>query len=809
MERGGFGPLLLPALLPPEERREKDATERKQEMIQKVRLPAPALRAWQIVGTAVVAAFFFFAVCLNAASTVKAEAVLLIVLTLSAVFLFYTKLRDRIKPPVLALGLLVLWDGASVFYAASGKLALYEFLKVLTAFCMALLFLAFSGKANPGRQAASVLEGCTAIAGLVSIDLLSTRFISTAVLSFLGQFTPDFESLSAVEAGIRMTTVFMNPNVFAGCAGLGVLLSLGLASSAEKPAERAAHLVCLSVSALSFVLVFSMGGCAAIVPAFLALLLLERKERRAGLLLLMVETLVVTMLAAFPASVTGLTVWDGVQPVPLLCTIGGAGLLCALDLLLGKRILKLLSGHGRAVLILVAAAVVGVAAFFIAAFHLTDGASLQAGEFLRRAAYPEPGFYTMTAEADGPVTVTVESQNRADAMMHTSSVLYSGELAAASFTVPEDSLVVYFNFTAGADLRLERAEITDGSASTSIPLHYKLLPGFIANRMQGLFANQNAIQRLVFFEDGMKLFAHSPVIGLGLGAFSNAVRSVQTFYYETKYVHNHYIQALVDTGIVGLLLFLGLLAVSAAAVWRGRRAGRPLAPALGAALVFMACHGSVEVIFSHFSYLPIAFGVFAVINLCCGGDLPVPAWSEGKAVRNGILLGISALLVIFGVLLNNNIRAQNLAYQAEELSDLEKAARLDPFEWADHMLSYVMRSAASGQDEAVRQTAAEYADRLGRLNSNTIPIHLAEYYFYLGDVEQGFAMVEKYVDYLAADETAWQRAFDLLARYETGDAAFRAGAARIAGLLESWNEENMGTIALTPQAEEFIARVRS
>ena len=46
----------------------------------------------------------------------------------------------------------------------------------------------------------------------------------------------------------------------------------------------------------------------------------------------------------------------------------------------------------------------------------------------------------------------------------------------------------------------------------------------------------------------------------------------------------------------------------------------------------------------------------------------------------------------------------------------------------------------------MRQTAAEYADRLGRLNSNTIPIHLAEYYFYLGDVEQGFAMVRKYGD---------------------------------------------------------------
>ena len=779
-------------------------------MNQTIKPSADMPRVWQIVGPALLAALFFFAVCLNAAATVKMEAVLLILLTLSSVFLFYARMRERIKPPVLALALVVLLNGVSTLYAFSPKLAMYEFVKILTSFCLAMLLLAFSGGRDPGRQTAAVLSGCCAVAGLVSIDLLSTRWISTAVLSFLGQFTQDYANLSVVEEGVRMTSLFMNPNVFAGCIGLGVLLSLGLASTAEKPWERVVHLVCLSVSSLAFVLAFSMGACVMIVPAFLIFLALEKKERRAGLLIVMVETLVVTMLAAFPSSMTGLNAWEGVQPVPLLCTVGSAALLCALDLLLGKKLAEKLNRHGRMVIFLTAAILAGLLAFLTAAFLLTGGATLQPGQALRRAAYPEPGNWTITAEADGPLTVKVESQNRADTMMHTSTVLYDGPLSEAAFTVPEDSLVVYFNFTAGEqEVRLERADCSGERGSVGIPLRYKLLPGFIANRLQGLFANENAIQRLVFFSDGMKIFRRSPVVGLGLGAFENGVKSVQSFYYQTKYVHNHYIQALVDTGILGLLLFLGLLAVSGGAVWFARREGTILAPSLGAALAFMAGHCAVEVDFSHFSYLPIAFGVFAAINLSCGSALPVPGWARARKVQGGLLLGISALLVIFGVLLNNNMRAQSLAYETDSMSDLAEAARLDPFEWADHMLTYVMRAPDHSEDEAVQQQAEEFAARLETVNSNILPVYLAEYYLYTGNLEHAFAMLEKFVDYVAADASAWQRVFGLLQRYEADGEYFREGVSHLAGLLETWNAENMGTITLDGEMEAFIARMRS
>ena len=775
-------------------------------MARKSQQPVPVQAALRGADVAVSVGAFFLAVCLSSAATSKSAAMVLAALALSAAFLFWGRLRDRLKGPVLALTLVVLMDGLSCAYAVSGKFALHEFLKVFTAFCLALLLLAFTGEERPGRKVCVVLEGFAAVAGLTSIDLLSTRWVSGAVLGVLGWFTPDYVALGAVEEGVRMTSIFLSPNVFAGCMGIGVLLSLGLAVSAEKPGARAAHVACLSVNALSFVLAFSMGACVMLVPAFLVLLALTGKEERTGLLLLMVEGLVVTALSAFPISLTSMTAWTGFRPIPLLCAVGGGLVLCGLDLLGGRRLAAKLTGHGRAVLMLVLALLAGAAVFLGAALSLTTGVGLRAGESLRRSAYPEPGTYAVEAAAEGDPQVAIESQNRADTMMHTGTELYRGPLSQAAFTVPEDSLVVWFTFTAQTEGRIDWVEYTGEGGSGKVPLQYRLLPGFIANRLQGLRANQNAIQRFVFFEDGLKLFARSPVIGSGMGAFENGVRGVQSFRYDTKYAHNHYIQTLAETGLVGLVLFLGLFALSGVCLWRRRK--EPLAPALGAALVFMACHALVEFTFSIYCYLPMAFGVFVAISFCCGDGLPLPAWMEKRAVKNGVLLGMCVLLVLFAALLGCNIAAQNLAARDPSLENLERAAALDPFEKADHMLSYVVQVTGSGAEGEVRQKADGYAGRLGRIDSNIIPYYLAAYYLDEGQVEQGLEQAERYVRYVSADEEVWRDTFRLLEEYEQDTAEYRAGVCRIAELLEEWNEENMGEILLDEQAQMLIARMR-
>ena len=81
--------------------------------------------------------------------------------------------------------------------------------------------------------------------------------------------------------------------------------------------------------------------------------------------------------------------------------------------------------------------------YVVLAFNLTGGTTLDAHGSLSRAVYPDAGSYTVSYDGTD-AQVLVYSQNSSQLMMHTNTVLYEGTLSGASFTVPEDSRVVWF-----------------------------------------------------------------------------------------------------------------------------------------------------------------------------------------------------------------------------------------------------------------------------------------------------------------------------------------------------------------------------
>lgn len=760
---------------------------------------------------------FFLAVCLcynyfddRLRTVALAATIVTVVITAARA----RTLLKRISLPLCAVTLYIVVDGISALYSAhisNGTMALYTFLVGLDSYCIALSFTALApgeGK-EPGRWLGTVLAGASAIIGLLSIDLISTRYLSGPVLNALSRFVPDYVGLNGLEPGTRMTSIFVTANIFAGIEGVGVLISLGLLSGRETGWRRYVTLVILYVNALAFLLSVSMGATAMIVLAFVVYLILEGKRRRGQALVLMLETFLFTMIPAMIVSQTSLDVWTGVDPVPDLCLAAGAAGLCLTDRFVGRRLETRFSKGSKLVPAVTCGVILFLAAYAAVGVTWTGGATLSAGERLHRAAYPEPGEYTMKAESEGELNVVVVSQNRQEAMMHTESVLYTGALEGASFTVPEDSMVVYFDLYALTDARIGSVVWRGNGEERELPLKYRILPGFIANRIQGLLANENAIQRMVFFEDGMKLFAMRPLFGWGLSGFENNFGRTQSFYYTTRYVHNHYIEVLIDKGVVGLAVFLLLLLTSGAAVILELRRGEErsfMAPALGAALVFMAGHAAVEVIFSAHQFLPFGYGTFMLIGLVCGDALRFPkrGTKASDRTRWGLFGAQTAALLVFAALVGLNTYSARLVKRQNDLEAHLEAIGTDPFERTNYIMD-IIRSAASTQEGSyARNMGDRYAAKLESKDDYRVSICLAEYYFRIGKADKGLEFAARSASQAGAVEDEWRKVFELLGQYYDGSETFREGILQIAGMMDRWNEENLGELTLEESTQKFI-----
>lgn len=778
----------------------------------KAKTNSKAIRAaniWRVVASPyLISVLFFFVICFLSASTIKTMGIIIAVALLLTALILFERLRDRLTLPVLALAAYVLMDGISTFYAIAGKFALYEFLKVFCAFGLALILLAVApgDREKSTRWIATVLECAVAIACVVSVDLIATRKISDLALNVLAGNMSGYSNLSGLYDKGRLASIFDNSNIFGGFSGLGILLSLGLVRSSENKWEKGVHSALLYIILLSFALGNSLGSILSLACALLLFVVFERPEKRAGTMALMLGAVILVMFASSRVSPNLYVDWEVPDPKPLVYLFGGALVLGALVALLGetKKIRLHLSDKMLALVTLGIVFLSGV--YALVAWNWTGSISLGEGESVRRAKHLAEGEYAFTVEADAPVQILVSSEERVGAQMLPSTLYDSNDHEAgedAVFVVPEGSDIVYFTFSANEPVRIEFSSLEGAGKTVKIPLDYKILPDFLANRLQGILYAGTGIARFAHFEDGIKLFHRSPIYGLGMGAFENAVLSVQSVLdYTTKYAHNHYIQTMLETGLIGLFLYVGLFAVSFACVIRSRKSGTPsfMLPALGAALAFMAIHAMVEVVFSAYPYLPIAYTTFAMVGLCC-----CEVKKNRKTVRVVALSAICVFFAVFAILILSNIRARQLAMREMTFQALEQAAKMDKFEWADYLLTYVDQSTGPEADEEVRTKAAVYAERLAEVESNSIAIILAQYYFRIGDIDRAFKMVEQYVEYVPAANSTWEEAYRLLSQYDDGSEEFKNEALRLAELMNAWNETHVGHVDVGGEAGEYLA----
>lgn len=713
--------------------------------------------------------------------------------------------RKGLLPAAVVLySLLYLASGLWSHFGAYARLESVKTLAALSVFGL----LVFRLCAGSFRRLLWSLDGVLALVGLLCIDASSLKLLSRGYCALVGLVGVDLDPAAiGYETGVRITGIFANANVSAGVLAFGLILSLYLVQTAEDPRRELLAGLLLGAEALAFLLSFSMGAMAAFAVTCLVYLLCAGKGRRVGLCLLMVESVVITLLCAFAAY--PMLGKDG-NPVPLLLALVCGPAVVLLDRFVGRKLAAALAQRGK-LLALAAGGLAGLAVVYaVLAMNVTGGVTLDGSTALRRAVALAPGDYTVTQAAGG--SVEIYSQDESQLMMHTQTDLYSGDLPSAAFTVPEDSRVVWFVLS--GDVQLDRVTLSDG---TELPLGYRLLPGFAANRLQALWANQNFIQRLVFFRDGLTLWSQKPLLGWGAGGVEGQLTAVQSFYYESKYIHNHFIQIMDEAGVVGLAAFVLVLGSAVALLVRRRREERtPEFAMLAACLTMMIGHSLTEVVWSTQAYQVVVFTLLAALVLRYGEQETVPV--KGAAPAKAVYALLLVTAAVFALLQAGSLWA---AHSYANLTGIDTPAafqkamgKLDAMDVYDDT-AYKANRMANALQSGDRSVAARCAyDLMAKEEFDACYYAAAYYYLPLDQLSDFFAALKTGLRQEASNPQAWNSAFSLAGQAVSQLSAddmddYLSGLCGLGDALDRNNQGRMAPIALEENAQALLDAARS
>lgn len=674
-----------------------------------------------------------YSVLLLLAMTVQTGTVSMILCGLALLSLLgkkpLSRFEQRLSVPVLGLLAFAVVYGAAAVYTPFGTSGMKEFYKFIAAFSLAVILLArFEREHVPGLLwgGASV----STVIALVSLDMSCGQTLFGPFNALMNALGTDYTSALPEYLSARVNGLYNDANVTACLFSLALFTALYLLKDSTCIWRRLAASLLAGVSAVSLLLTGSRGALLCFAVACLVWLVAERVNR-VSLFLLLVETALAMVVAAAPASSM---VARGNETAVMLCLLSGL-ILFVLDVLAGRRLEPVLSAHKKAALAAVGAVAVICAAYGVGAVTVKGPYTFDSiGRVARQVEIPA-GTYTLTAPLDENVRVTLVGQTAYEKLRDQYETLYDSISGETEFTVPEEFVMTRWQLYAPDGTVLEAVELSNGQR---FQLGYPLLPAFIADRLLLGMGNSFTL-RVEFDKDAWKIFSTAPLLGRGLGSTENLTRSVQSFQYESKYAHNHLLQAMADTGIVGTVFALAFVLGSA---WLCLQAVRKekdgLAAVLLAAWVMMNLHSLMEINFSVrgfkcFAYVLLTLPVLLYARPLLAGETGKTR-KQAKTVGILVTVGYALYLAVFGGLLESarmtDRKAENFQTSNvyEYLDFLRGCVRGNVFDHDSYQRSYVA-NAVQLNDRAYNGDLMKYVKQLRSSGTYENDSALARYYY--------------------------------------------------------------------------------
>lgn len=719
-------------------------------------------------------------------------------------------LRAHISLPLAGLVVFILVNTVMALSSRFGSTAASELYKLLAAFSLVVILLVQFEKKHTRGLLWGFAAVCAAIA-LICIDTVSAQGLFSAFNALMNTFGCDYSSILRETA--RINGIYNNANLTGALLGPAILVCVYLAHSSGILWQRFAALWLAGISMVSFFLTVSRGAILFWVLSLLVYLVSEGKETRVSLFFLLLS-------AVLPGACGGIfamfTMEEG-APAPLLTALV-CGLVCfAADWAVGSRLTKVFQSRKKLLLLLSVGLVTVACCGIVAVFQYTQPFVFNNGP-LRRGLALDPGTYTLSIDMENGSAPLVQIVGQTDQGILTGEtvLLYEDYLEEPSFTVPEDVIWVNFAFfSVQPDLQINRAVLSDG---TQIPLTYTYIPESIVVRLQdGLLLGGNFQQRLQYIRDGFTLFKQSPLLGHGLGCTEHLLLSVQPYHYESLYLHNHLMQVLTETGVVGLAAFLLLLLGSLASLLSHRfRQADSLTAVLIACWVMINGHSLMEINFSVRMFQCAAFFLLLLPVLYCPPLFSLPRL---KQVGYGALALVWLAVACPTYLLYSHHSIQRQADDfstgdaVEFMETMKDFARRAPFDREQYQLNFVGNAFLFDNPEYER-LALEYVAQLRESGTYTACSALARYYYLpTGDFQELFACSRQGIAQVASDPDPWNLQVNFY-RSEVLPACgtqymeqFLQGTVALSDYLEQYNAGQMLPVTLSEENQTFLDMV--
>lgn len=763
-----------------------------------------------------------FAVLLFFAMTVQTVPMSLILAAVALALSFgrggYARFRGRLGIPVLGFLAFLILCGAASLYTSFGAYAYGEYAKLLASGALGLLLLARGREQNAGGLLFGFSAVCGVI-GLLCIDAGCRGPLFRGFASFMeGLGDAAYQSLDqATYTGARFDGIYNDANLTGSLMALAVLVGLYLIRTGRKPWERFAACFLTGLSAVAFFTAMSRGAILCFGATLLAYLLIAGKEERLGLFF----TMAAMGISMVVFGVVSTSLLAGGSFGGTLAALPSGVLLWLLNEFPARKAASALAGHGKLLAGVLGGGIAAGIAAVVLALTLTEPFVFTESNFLYRGADVEGGeTYTFSGDWDksSEITVLVYGSTREQELTSVTETYYNGPLEEASFTVPEDVGHVLMQFRGPAGLELRQVSLSDG---TEIPMAYTLLPDNIANRLQkNIFEDSSFLLRLQYDIDGWTLFKESPLAGHGLGATEGLLTSVQPFFYESLYLHNHLLQVMDETGLLGLAAFLAFILGTAVLLVRQlRKARTPLAAMLLACLVMMNLHGLMEISFSVQMFQCAAFFLLLLPTVCYG------TYTEGRKRRAAgiVVLVVSDLwLVISVALLGGSLLAQK-EYRELDAAGMTTGSFIETLERLDRMDAYndqsykvnLMGNALQAGGISNEGTAARCARELRETGEFDSCYYVAAYYYLpLGQLENFFDVLQEGLLQERSNSEAWNSAMNLciqaFSQIDPAEAdTFAEGVRGIGEAMDRANAYLLVPVALTEENAALLNCART